>query len=497
MVRKCIFIFAALLLWTSSAYAADIFGVFRQALLNDPLLGSSKYKRSATRGDRDEVCGRLWPQITVPASYTYYNQGEPGTFLGQGSANTNGAIEGQQAMIGVALSQTLFDMQKYTACRTGRLRVNQGAMDYEIALEDLIYRVIRDYTDILSASDKVLSAGAAVEWRAALLKETRKSFEAETLSQKDVDAAVAGLKIAEADKKVADNALSAAVDALEAILNGSVSAEDLSGLREELPMLVPEPPDPYYWADLAQKENLKLVASKLSVEKMKYDVEAAASRMYPVVDVFAKHTFFDNNIDRASGSLDSDNGSLSTDAVGVSFTWPLFTGGSNTAALSAAKDRHEASRKEHEALLRSTGAEARKALLGLISSSAGIEAAKAALASSQSAYDAVNQGVEAETSTRTDLLNAQLKLLEARAGFEASRYGYILGVAEFWRSIGALSPSSIGEINGWLRNEAAKRTGKPQDAASPLKTNFFNPCTKNGARSTCPFFIWMRYNDRP
>jgi len=491
ITKNCIFIFAAFLLWIPHVYAADIFVIFEQALLNDPLLSSAKYKRTATRGDMGEACGKLWPQITIPASYMHYDQGDAGTMLSQASANTNGALKGQQATIGIAVSLTLFDMQKYTACRMGKLHVNQGDVSYEIGMEDLIYRVIHDYIGVLSASDKVLSANSGVEWRTALLREARKSFEVETLSQADINAAIAGLKVAEASKRSADNALSASVEALEIIVDDSISAENLSRLREEIPMLIPEPPEPYYWGELAQKENLKLLASKLAVKMMKYGVKSASSKMYPVVDVFAKHTLFDNDIDRDGITLESDHGSMSTDAVGVSLTWPLFTGGSNTSALSAAKNRHTASQKEHEALFRSTGANARKALLELISAAANIEAAKALLVSSRSVYDAVNQGVRAETKTRTDLLGAQLRLLEAKSGLETARYDYILGVVEFWRSIGALSFFSIVEINGWLENKSTKISLE----SSEIKADFFNPCIQNGTRPACPFFIWMRYNE--
>ena len=126
IIRKLCVAAAAIVLCSSPVHAEGLIDIFQQALKNDPLIGSANYRRYATEGDKDAACGRLWPQVTIPASYVSYDQDKAGTVLGQDSTSTNGEISGEQARIGVTVNQTLFDMPKFTECRMARINVNRG-----------------------------------------------------------------------------------------------------------------------------------------------------------------------------------------------------------------------------------------------------------------------------------------------------------------------------------------------------------------------------------
>lgn len=440
----------AVTLWSPQVYGADLTYVFQRSLKDDPLLSSANYLRYAAQGDKGKLCGELFPQVTLPGSYTNYEQDEVGTILGENSASTVGAIEGNQWSYGVMLNQTLFDMPRFTACRAGRIRVNHNDAKYEVAYEDLIYRVVQAYINVLSAKNDLKSANSTVELFEVLLEQEQKSFSAKTTSKREVDAVAAKLEVARANKVTAYNNLMVAKLALEDLANGEIPVEELAGLQQNFPLMPLKPSEPSHWAKVAEKQNLKLMESALAMEIAEYGVKSANSEHWPTINVFARHSDYDSDIERTGTSVATDDGNFSADAVGVKFAWKIFTGGSNTSAVKSAKNHYLSAQKEHEAKRRSTRISAQRAVANLLSYEANIKASTALLVSSKADLDAVKSGAEASTRTATDVLDAKVKLLEAESGLDSARYDYIVGMVEFWKVIGALSAGSIKEINHML-----------------------------------------------
>lgn len=450
VTRIVIFLFAAAALWSPDACAATLQDVFRQALAGDPMLGSANYLRQAAEGDKDATCGRLWPQIAAPGSYTSYYQDSAGSILSQDSANTNAEIEGQQARIGVALNQTLFDMPKFAACRAARIGIDRGNTSYEMELENLIQRVVQTYTDVLAAQDRLDSAQVALVLHRALLDEADRGFKTKTASRLDLETAKEHFKDAEAEKLAAENVLGIAELRLADIAGMEMPSTELARMKADAALPTPQPADPAYWGDMAEKGNLKLVDSAMSVEAARYGVKEAYGAMWPTVGLFAAHTEYYNDLNRTGAPLSSDDGNFNGDAMGVRMNLPLFAGGSNKGAASAAENRYKAAQRQHEALRREIRLGAREALSGLLSVKAEIEAAEASVQAARTAYDAAKEGVKARTETETDALETRSNLLKAEEKLNLARYAYVLGIVEFWKSIGALSAGSIDEIESWL-----------------------------------------------
>lgn len=453
MIKKILALFLAASLWPAAAGAADLRQYFDAALAEDPLLGSAGYIRYAVRDEGDAACGRLWPQVSASAAYMNYDQDKAGTVIDQGTAGTPGAIEGQQGTLGVRVSQTLFDMAKFTACRTKRLESGRETVTYERALEDLIVRTVSVYLNVLAAEKDAKAAGVRLEAGKAALRQAERSYAANALSQKKLDAAREAAAAAETQKSMADNALEAAWLSLAGIAPAALHYNGLSHLRADMSTTLPDPATPDYWADKAATQNLAVLESEKVVAIAKSGVKEAYARMMPSVDAFARQTLYDNKLNRDTAPLASDNGSFSTEVVGVSMSVPLFTGGTNRANASAATNRRKAQELSHEAVRRAARFEAQKTFMDVKALLLGIEEAQAARNAAYTRYEAASRGVKAKTETTADMLEAKAGMLESEARLERARHAYILGMVSFWRAIGALSAESIAEINGWLEQE--------------------------------------------
>gem|GEM_PF-4141554 len=444
---------AALTLGTPGARAADLSEIFRYALASDPLLSSAEYERYAVEGDKDAVCGRLWPQVSVPGSYTVFDQSEAGSVLNEDTGTTGAELSGKQARIGVKLNQTLFDMPAFTSCRKARIEVDLGNVVYEQALEDLIYRTVRGYIGVLEAKTGAGTAQAKASLYEAQFNEAKKGYEdAKTVSKLELALAEERWKKADADRIAAEKALDTAQAELAEITGSEFSANELAILRRDKGIAYPEPADLRHWQGIAEKENLRVIESVLSVRIAQYGMKTAYGEMWPSVDAFARHTMFENDINRSGAALATDNDGFSTDAIGVAMEVPLFTGGTNKGAANAATNRFKSERKKTEAMVRGIHTEVRAALGALTSTDAEIKAAKAMLDAAEANHMAVKGGVEAKTKTATDLLNAESVILEAQENMVSARYAYVMAMVDFWRSVGALSAASVEEVNALLES---------------------------------------------
>lgn len=459
---------AALTLWSGAASAANLADVFRDAMASDPVLGSAEYDRYAAEGDRSAVCGRLWPQVKATAGYTYFDQDSPGSVVGDSSVSTNAEISGQQGRVSIGVGQTLFDMPKFSECRAARIGADRGAVRYEQALEDLIYRTVQAYVGVLGAEDSARTARAKYELYETQYGEASKGYDvAKTVSKLQLSRASERWQDAAAEKASAEKAEKVARAALAEITGEKPQPGGLDDLRTNVIIPLPENA-PDHWKMLARKQNLRLLESAMTVRIAKYGKNAAYGEMWPAFDMFAKHSWYDNNLNRAGPDLASDDDGFQNEAVGVTMSMPLFTGGSNYGAASAAKNRYKSAAMKHEAVARNVDTEVEGALAGLYAFYAALMAAEAGANAADANLKATRGGLKAKTKTGTDMLDAKSRVLEAGQKLAAARFDYVLGVLDFWRAIGALSYASIDEVNALLEGGSALRSVPAREPDSPL-----------------------------
>lgn len=436
----------------ASPARADIglMNVLNVALKHDPLLNSVDHQRQATKGDKREACGRLYPQLSGEAGYVYYEQDKEGTVLGDSSATTLGEVDGSQATLGLSVTQSLFDLPRYSECRAWDKRLKQGSTEYEIALEELISRVITAYVDVLSAKNDLKTAEAKVKLYKNLMQDARQGLSAKTETQQKVDNLQAELELANAELVNAHSQLMVGKMILQSFYTEMVDVDAIRSLRERIVIEPIEPNDPNHWADIAEQSNLRLLRQRYSQEALEYEMKASRYEYLPTVDVYAGHTYRNSDLDRAGVALTSDNDDFSTDVVAVRMNWRFYTGGSRTGAYSASKHRLYAANEQKELERQNVRIEATRSSLQLQTLQAQLEASRASLVAAKSNLKAIKSGVRAGTSRTSQLLDAQLARIEADAKLNAAYYSYAKGLAEFWQTIGALSVASVESLDQWL-----------------------------------------------
>ena len=148
-------------------------------------------------------------------------------------------------------------------------------------------------------------------------------------------------------------------------------------------------------------------------------------------------------------------GNQTLDTIGVSFNWPLFSGGAIASAVRQSRAQFHQAQANYEAAKRNTETQTRAAFRGIVTGIQRIGAARRAVESGERAVEAMRRNVEFGTGTEFELLNAQNNYYAARRAFAQARYDYLTNVLTLKQQAGRLTEQDLVAIDNLLIEKAA------------------------------------------
>jgi outer membrane protein len=436
---------ALALLVPSLASANELTRIYQLAVDNDTQLRAAGGARDAAVAANPRARGALLPQI---AGTAYYQEGSE-TIQVTGLPEEDSDTEGQDVRL--TLRQALFDAAAWNRWQSAGRQAAAAQATYVIAEQNLALRVTEAYFNLLAASDNVRFADAekaAVERQLELAK---KRFEVGLSAITDVQEAQARYDLTVAQMIEAEQALTIAQVAVSEITGASDAR--IVPLKDEIPLLGPDPGDVGEWLKTAAENNLNMRVAKANAEAASQDVDAAWAGHYPTVYFDANTGLGDSSsITPGVGQIESEYDNLN---MRVTLSVPIFAGGSTQAAVSAARGTRDQRVAELEARKRETERSTRNAYQGVIAGVSRVQAYKQAVLSNTTALEASEVGLEVGARTAVDVLNAQRELYRAQRDYSRSRYDYLLNVLRLKNAAGQLAPKDVNEIDGLLGSETA------------------------------------------
>ena len=326
----------------------------------------------------------------------------------------------------------------------------QAAANYEAAQQDLIVRVAERYFNVLAAQDSLSAATASKRSIARQLDQAKQRFDVGLIAITDVQESQAAFDQAIADEIGAKRSLATAKELLREFTG--VYSSDLEAPKRGLPLVVPEPASADDWVTTAIGQNLTLQASRLNAEIAKAEISSRRTGHYPSVDLFARVSDSDTNQDQSlnGGPFAPADQQRRTEVIGVQFSVPIYSGGTVSSRVREAVYLHRAAREQLQRVARETERAARDAYLGVETDIARINALTQSLASSQTALEATEAGLEVGTRTTVDVLDAQRNVFNAFTSVERARYDYLLNVLRLKQAAGTLRVQDIEAIESYL-----------------------------------------------
>lgn len=450
-------------LGTTTALAQDdpgLLEIYELALINDPVIREAEANFLATSEVKRQARSSLLPSLSLSGSTSDRNSvnpnppldfltGQPSTVFSSSESDT------ESSDLSLSVNQTVFDWGQYLGLKQADKTIARAEVDLAVTQQDLMIRVASAYFNVLSAQDLLSADIAAREALSQQLEQTQRRYDVGQIAIMNVQEARAGYDQSVASVIGSERILATAQESLREIID--VYVTDLQSPIEELPLSTPNPENVEAWVEMAQGQNLSLVASRISADISQDDIKIARSSRFPTLRLSASGSdsasistqttdlFAGPSITTPPSSRDGE-----TTSVQLALSVPIFSGGANRSRIQQSVYRHRASIETVERVARQTERLTRDAYLGVTSEISRVQALRQALESSELALVATQAGEEVGQRTGVDVVNAQNTLRRAETTYATSRYDYLLNILRLKQAAGSLSVADLEQIDGWL-----------------------------------------------
>ena len=422
----------------TSAVAADLMDIYRDAQAQDPVYSSARFAFDASK----EIVPQSRATNFLPSLglTTTYNRNHRQT---EGFPATDFNSHGYT----VSLTQPLFRMQNWISFGQAGLLARQSEAVFADAGQSLIVRTAQAYFDVLLAQDSVAFSGAQKTAINEQLAQAKRNFEVGTSTITDTYEAQAKFDLGVA-KEISDlNDLEIRRQALQQLVNKMPAA--LAPLRANPILTLPAPSDMDQWVKAAEEASPAIAQLRLAYEIAVKEIDRNRAGHLPTLDLGGSYGSNSQPFASSSGNVGPSFDTKST-VLGLTLTIPLYQGGGTQSRVRQSLSNRDKAGADLENTKRIVAQSVRQNYLGVTNGVAQVKALEAALVSNKSSLDATILGKEVGVRTNVDVLNAQQQLFQAQRDLQQARYNTIMSQLRLKSAAGRLVEEDLAEVNRML-----------------------------------------------
>lgn len=407
--------------------------VFRLAEMNDDTWAEAQSQYRAVREIYPIARSELLPSVSLSGSA---GQTRRDTAFDTGSQQRTYS----QDAVRFQVRQPLLALDARFRSQMAMRDVDIGALELELARQDLISRVLEAYVNLLLAQETLELSAAESRALAAQVEQAERMRAGGVATVTDVQDAQARRDLARAREIGARNLLEVRRRELRAITHTDISR--VFTLSEGASLVPPVPTDPQVWIDKAGEHAHQVLAGLLALGREQLNLRRSRAQRYPTIDILASYERYSN----------SDLG-FSEDEyarIFVEFNLPLYSGGRVGAQTRESRARMNQASDSLRRIRHQSELQASTSYIEVVNSLARIEALKQALRSSEAAFHSAEVSLTVAYRTFVDVLNAQHQVFEARFQLLRARADYVMALVALHASVGMLDESIVEEIDAWL-----------------------------------------------
>jgi outer membrane protein len=419
-----------------TARADDLSSVYELALETDPLIHAAAAQRDATLEVIPQSKAVLLPTIGVNADVSR-DRFDPRSSNDDTTYATNETYS-------VELRQAVYQRERFKQLKRADHQAAQAEATYAVAQQDLILRVTTNYFQVLAAMDNLEFVIADRKAIAVTLEQATQRYDVGLAAATDVYEAQARHDLAVSEQLNAEKLLS---DAYEAVrkLTGVVPM-NVNVLEPEIPLIMPDPPNPDEWLKVALEQNPLLLSAAAATRAAKEQIEVQRSGHYPSLDLIAEYQYRDNDFGGLGIPIERNDA-----AIGLQLNIPLYQGGLISSRTRQASFQYSQAREDKLEVHRDVENQVRDSYSGVVVEISKVNALQQAILSSEKALEASQAGFEVGTRTIVDVLDSQRELLRARRDHARSRYAYLLNTLRLKQAAGIVEEGDLNSINAMLQ----------------------------------------------
>ncbi len=427
-----------LLMIGHSVAANDLVQALASAKANDALFSSSLHAKAAGEEKKEQARSLYLPRLSMSANYGYTdNQTKYGS-----EVLSDVSREGENYGYTLSMAYPLYDGENTANYYQLMTQAEQSGVQFEVAEQQLILRVVRAYFDLVIAHESMKSTLARKKSVEEQLAKTNKMFEIGAIPINASYEAKAAFDKVIADEIAVRNELKLSKDAFIkltgllptelAVLSSSIEPASLNteGLR--------------YWKELATENNLDILVRKHELKVAKHEADKHEFSSSPR---FELHADYEQTWDGSDLSHNGARDEYDEFYVGVRFSMPLYTGGYRSSKKREAASLAMKKRDLLDMTYRNVDQAIYRAFLNINDAVAKYHAMQQLVKSSEVLFESNKVGRAAGLRTTADVLRADRAYHEAQLELVISQYDYLYSRLELEYVAGHLQEEDVYSIN--------------------------------------------------
>lgn len=431
--------FAAGLLIAGFAQAQSLQELYDAARSYDATYLATKANADAAAARAAQAEALVRPSLGLSASGTQART-DPPSGPTVNSRTLSAGLQGKYSVYNAANAPTI---------ERARRGYEVAQADLESAEQDLIVRLATAYFDVLAAKDALTTSQANKTGIAEQLASAKRNFEVGTATITDTREAQARYDLAVAQELAADNDLRVKRVTLDQFV-GRVGVEP-KGLAQ--PVALPALPSTNVdtWVATGDAQHPAVRKARLGLEVAQLDTQIARAGNQPTLDLNGNvgGQNLHNNLNGALAAS-SGVGTAKTASVGLTLTYPLYTGGLTQNRIKETLVLEERARNDLDFARRSVAEATRRAFFGVQSLKAQVSAYEAAEASTKLALEATQLGYKVGVRVNLDVLNAQTQLYSTQRDLAKARYDVVVNSLRLRQASGQLRAEDVNAVTALL-----------------------------------------------
>jgi protease secretion system outer membrane protein len=427
---------AALSLASQGASAIGLMQAYQMALKNDPTYRAAYYLNESGKENTKLGMSNLLPNLSAN-----WNGSQNRTTLSEGAISVPRDYIARSAIL--QLRQPLFNLDGWFRYKQGIAQTNYAAAQFESQQQEVIFRVVNAYLDVLYKRDLLALAVVQRDTYVEQRKVNDRLFEKGEGTKTDMLETQARLDAAEAQVLESEDGLTTSRETLATIVGGEIGEVD-----ELVPDFRVRPDDGMgfeHWKQIAIERNPDIKTLAYAVDISTQEVNKARAGHAPRVDLVGTYG------KTASDSINTVNEDQKIRSIGVQVSIPLYSGGLINAQSRQAVAGREKAKADLQAQTDKIVLELRKDYSVMLSSVKRVAAIERAVESANTLITATEQSIKGGVRINLDALNAKQQLYTAKRDLAQARYNYLLMSLRMSASVGTLGESDVRAIAAYFR----------------------------------------------
>jgi len=430
-----------------AAHAEDLLDAYRQAVANDPVLSSASAAQRVTAENVPQARSALLPQLSLGLGLEQIHGGNGSVTSANGNVvSTEGAGRTRERDLGGTLNQPLLDVAAIAQLRAAHASRDAGDQVYRAAAQQLCVRVASAYFNVLVAEDELDVFRSYEDAYKQEFDQSSVRFKNGLAMASDVSQSQAYYLYIKSQRIGAEAQLKDARRALEQI-TGTPTGE-LKRLRDDLPLVPPQPAEAKAWIDAAMHSNPAVLAADYTVSADRHRVAAARAGHLPTLDATLQYGKFGVWSSAVPGAAAYGPG---VTTIGLTLNVPIFSGGLTRSQVRQALAQRDEDEGTLESQRRQAARDASNYYNLVVDGIEQVQVARTSVDAARKAVASMRAGYEIGTQSLTNVVVAIETLANVQTEYSYVRHQFVLNKLLLKQAAGTVDVGDLEDVNRLLQ----------------------------------------------